>query len=125
MAKVAIFAASRCALVRLSPHVVGEWSVAVLRVSLPLVLEPTSIALDALYLALRLSAPVLGVAFAVSLLLALVQLFTQLREPTLNAIPRLLGVSLLLAVSGASLSDDLVGFASRLYRALPELVRAP
>lgn len=88
-------------------------------------LEPTSIALDALYLALRLSAPALGAAFAVSLLLALVQLFTQLREPTLNAIPRLVGVSLLLAVSAAGLSGDLVGFASRLYQALPELVRAP
>lgn len=88
-------------------------------------LEPLSVALDALYLALRTSLPFLGIAFAVSVVLGVVQLFTQLREPTIAAIPRLLAVGLLVAFTAASVSGELVGFASTIFRALPELVRAP
>jgi type III secretory pathway component EscS len=87
--------------------------------------DPTSIALDALYLALRLSLPALGVAFLVALLIGFVQTLTQLREPVLSAIPRLLGVSLVLLLSASAVGGELVGFASRIYRALPELVQGP
>lgn len=87
--------------------------------------DPTSIALEALYLVLRLSLPALGVAFLLALLIGFVQSLTQLREPALNAIPRLLGVSLVLLLSAGVLGGQLLGFASRVYRALPELVQAP
>jgi type III secretory pathway component EscS len=87
--------------------------------------DPTSIALDALYLALRLSLPLLGVAFFVALLVGFVQTLTQLREPALNAIPRLVSVALVLALSAGALGSQLLGFASRLYRTLPELVQGP
>jgi flagellar biosynthetic protein FliQ len=90
---------------------------------LALVTDPLPIALDALYLALRLSLPVLGAAFVVALALAFLQLLTQLREPALNAIPRLLGVALVLSLSAGVWASELSGFAARLYRALPELVR--
>jgi len=89
------------------------------------VADPTSIALAALQLALRLSLPALGVAFLVAALVGFVQTLTQLREPALNAIPRLLSVALLLVLSAGTLSGQLVAFASGVYRALPELVRSP
>jgi flagellar biosynthesis protein FliQ len=86
--------------------------------------SPLAIVLDALYLALRLSLPFLGVAFAVALIVGLVQALTQLREPVLNGIARLLSVGLVLALSFGALSGELVGFTARLYRALPTLLLA-
>jgi flagellar biosynthesis protein FliQ len=87
------------------------------------VTDPLPFALDALYLVLRLSLPALAVAFLVALAIGLLQALTQLREPALNAIPRLLGVGLVLALSASLWASELTGFAARLYRALPELVR--
>jgi flagellar biosynthesis protein FliQ len=87
------------------------------------VTDPLPFALDALYLVLRLSLPALAVAFLVALAIGFLQALTQLREPALNAIPRLLGVGLVLALSASLWASELTGFAGRLYRALPELVR--
>lgn len=84
--------------------------------------SPLGIALDALYLALRLSLPCLGVAFLVALIVGSLQLVTQLREPVLGAIPRLLCVGLVLALSFTALAAELVSFAARLYRDLPALL---
>lgn len=78
---------------------------------------------EGLYLALRLSLPVLGVAFVVSAVVGLLQATTQLLEPTLSAVPRALCVGVTLALSGAWMGAELSGFASRLLQALPELVR--
>jgi flagellar biosynthesis protein FliQ len=86
--------------------------------------SPVAIALDAVYLALRLSLPGLGVAFAVALIVGLVQLMTQLREPALNGIPRLLGVALVLSLSFGALAGELVSFTARLYGDLPKLLAA-
>jgi flagellar biosynthetic protein FliQ len=87
------------------------------------VTDPLPLALDALYLALRLSLPALAVAFLVALSVGFLQSLTQLREPALNAIPRLLGVGLVLALSAGLWASELTSFAARVYRALPELVR--
>ena len=81
-----------------------------------------SVALDAMYLALRLALPLLGAAFVVALVIGVVQLVTQLREPVLGALPRLLGVGLVLVLSFGAFSRELLGFTERLYRALPELL---
>jgi flagellar biosynthetic protein FliQ len=78
---------------------------------------------DALYLALWLALPSLGVAFVVALLLGLVQAVTQLAEPALNAIPRALAVLLALGLSGIWMGHQLSGFTGKLLHALPELVR--
>jgi len=86
------------------------------------VTSPLAVALDALYLALRLSLPCLGVAFVVALLVGLLQMLTQLREPVLNAIPRLLSVGLVLALSFGALGAELVSFTARLYQDLPNLL---
>lgn len=86
--------------------------------------SPVDVALDAAYLAMRLSLPALGVAFALALIVGLVQLLTQLREPVLNGIPRLLGVTLVLSLSFGALAGQLVTFTARLYGDLPKLLAA-
>jgi flagellar biosynthetic protein FliQ len=84
--------------------------------------SPLALALDALYLALRLTLPCLGVAFAVALVVGLVQMLTQLREPVLNGIARMLSVGLGLALSFSAFSGELVSFTARLYHDLPTIL---
>jgi flagellar biosynthetic protein FliQ len=78
---------------------------------------------EGLYLALRLSLPVLGVAFVVSAVMGLLQATTQLLEPTLSAVPRALSVGVTLAFAGAWMGAELSDFARRVLEALPQLVR--
>jgi type III secretory pathway component EscS len=60
----------------------------------------------------------------VALIVALVQMLTQLREPVLNGIARLLSVGLVLALSFSAFSAELVAFTARLYQDLPLLLAA-
>ena len=82
-----------------------------------------ALALDALYLALLMALPALLVAWMVSGGVAFLQSLTKLQEPALNAIPRVLAVALALALWGSWAGAELVSFADRVLRALPELVR--
>jgi flagellar biosynthetic protein FliQ len=77
---------------------------------------------EALFLALRLSLPVLGVAFAVALVMGLSQSFTQLNEPALSAVPRAVCVGIVLVLSGGWMAAELSSFAGRLFAELPKLV---
>jgi flagellar biosynthesis protein FliQ len=63
------------------------------------------------------------VAFVVALLLGIVQSFTQLTEPTLNAIPRALAVFFTLGLAGIWMGHQLTAFTGKLLQSLPELVR--
>ena len=80
-------------------------------------------ALGALDLVLRLALPVVGAALAASLAIALLQSLFQLHEGVLNAIPRALVTTLVLAAVGPWLAGELVQYTASLFRALPELVR--
>jgi flagellar biosynthesis protein FliQ len=83
----------------------------------------TSILHEALSLALWLSLPTLGAGLLVALVVSAMQAFTQLSEPALNAIPRALAVGLTLALAGSWMGGELLRFAGRLLRDLPQLVR--
>lgn len=76
---------------------------------------------DALWLALKLSLPVLGAAFVVALLSALVQTLTQLHDGVLGHVPRLLAVAAVLALFGAGLGDELLAYTRALWAHIPEL----
>lgn len=81
-----------------------------------------ALALDALYLGLRLSLPALAVAWSVAALLSFLQGLTKLSEPALNAIPRALSVLVALSLSGGWMAHELSTFTGQLLRKLPELV---
>jgi flagellar biosynthetic protein FliQ len=85
-------------------------------------LDAIATSLDALYLALLLLSPVLAVAFIVSLLFALIQSFSQLTEPGLNAIARALSVLVVLSLCGAWMGRELLAFTTGVYARLPELM---
>jgi flagellar biosynthesis protein FliQ len=78
---------------------------------------------EALYLALWISLPALAVGLVVAVTVSLLQAFSQLAEPVINAIPRSLAVGLSLALAGSWMGGQLAAFAARIFQALPELVR--
>jgi flagellar biosynthesis protein FliQ len=82
-----------------------------------------SLLLDALYLAIWLSLPVLAVSYAVGALTGLLQSLTKLSEPALNAIPRALATLLVLSVCGGFMAGELARFTEKVLTSLPELVR--
>jgi flagellar biosynthetic protein FliQ len=81
------------------------------------------LARDALWLALLLSAPVLGVAFVVALVSALLQTLTQLHDGVLGQVPKLLAVAAVLALFGAGLGNELLDYTRGLWAHIPELGR--
>lgn len=77
---------------------------------------------EALYLALWVSAPALVVALVVGLVVAVLSAATQVQEQSLTFVPKLVGVSIVLAVFGSWMATQLVGFTEHLFLAIPTLV---
>lgn len=77
---------------------------------------------ESLYLVLWVSAPALAVALIVGLTVAVLSAATQVQEQSLTFVPKLVGVSLVLAVGGGWMATQLVAFTDELWRAIPTLV---
>jgi flagellar biosynthesis protein FliQ len=78
---------------------------------------------QALWLALKLSLPVLAAAFVVGLVSAALQALTQLHDSVLGHVPKLLAVAAVLALLGAGLGGELVSYTRALWSHIPELGR--
>lgn len=76
----------------------------------------------ALQLALLLCAPVLAAAFIVGLIVNIGQTLTQLHEPVVGLVPRLVAVALVLLVILPWLAGRWVAFAADLIGSIPELL---
>ena len=70
------------------------------------------VAREALVVALLVSAPPLGAALAVGTVTGVLQAATQVQEPTLGVVPRLVAVLLALAVSAPWIGARVARFAS-------------
>lgn len=64
----------------------------------------------ALWLSIALSAPLVGLALAVGLLVGLLQAATQIQEFTLSFAPKVIGVLLLLSLLAPWIGEQLVQF---------------
>ncbi len=84
--------------------------------------ELTRIAVRALELTLRLSAPVLLASLAVGLLVGVAQAVTQVQDSTLSFVPKLLAVATTLALVGGTMGVELARFTETLFVAIPTLV---
>lgn len=80
------------------------------------------IALDALVLAAKLSAPVLVTALVVGFTVSLVQSVTQIQEVTLSFVPKAIAAAAALLISGHWMITELVTFTNELYGRIPALV---
>lgn len=77
---------------------------------------------DALWLAVMLAAPMLGIALAVGLFIGVIQAATQIQEMTLSFIPKLLALVAVLFIAGPWMLQVLVTFSERLMLDIPGLV---
>ena len=80
------------------------------------------LARDALWLVVMIAAPMLLAGLLVAFAISLFQAATQILEPTLSFVPKLLIVVLVLVLLGGWMGDQLVGFARTLLTDFPGLL---
>jgi flagellar biosynthetic protein FliQ len=78
---------------------------------------------DALWLAVLLAAPLLGIALIVGVLIGVIQAATSVNEMTLSFIPKLAALALVLALVGNWQLELLVDFTRGLFEQLPSYFR--
>jgi flagellar biosynthetic protein FliQ len=76
---------------------------------------------EALYLVLLVSAPPVLVSLVVGLLVSLVQATTQLQDPTISFVPKLVAVFATLAITGPWIGGQLVRFTQLVLQGFPLL----
>ncbi len=76
----------------------------------------------AVELALKVGLPLLLVGLAVGLVISVFQAVTQIQEQTLTFIPKILATVAVLVVGGPWMLDQLLGYTTDLWTAIPELV---
>ncbi len=79
------------------------------------------VAREALYLALLVSLPVLGVSLVVGLLFGILQAATQIQEQTLSFVPRLAAVLFTIAVLGGWMGTQILRYTSTLWELLGQI----
>ena len=78
-----------------------------------------TLAQNALFMLLMVSAPVLGVVLAVGLLVSLFQAITQIHEATLSFVPKLVAALVVFAVAGPWMLTTLVDYIRRTLQSIP------
>ncbi len=78
--------------------------------------------LDALLLCAKLCAPVLVTALVIGFVVSLLQSITQIQEVTLSFVPKALGVSVALLVTGHWMISEMVSFTQELFARIPTLL---
>ncbi len=76
-----------------------------------------------MWLTLQISMPVLGVSLLVGLLVSIFQAVTQLQEPTLTFIPKILATVVVIVVAGPWMLNTMLGFTIELWSGIPAIGR--
>ncbi len=77
---------------------------------------------QSLWLAFWIALPLLGALLLTALLMSMFQAATQILEPTLSFVPKLLVLVLALALLGAWMGGSLVEFAREILGGFPGLI---
>jgi len=81
-----------------------------------------TISQGALVITLMASAPFLGTALAVGLIIGMFQAATQINEMTLSFIPKLLGLVVVVFFLGHWVLSLLINYSLELYQDIPQLI---
>ena len=84
----------------------------------------TTLAQQAMWTMFLVSAPILGVALVVGLLISLVQAATQLNEMTLSFVPKAIAIGLAMVLLGPWMLHVLMDFTIRLIQSIPQLLQS-
>jgi flagellar biosynthesis protein FliQ len=77
---------------------------------------------QAIELTLVISAPMLLTALVIGLVVSIFQAATQINEQTLSFIPKLIGMFVVLVISGPWMVGQMLDFIQRLYSNIPWMV---
>ena len=81
-----------------------------------------TIAQQALFVTVLVSAPMLLTALVVGLIVSIFQAATQINEMTLSFIPKLLAVFAVLLIAGPWIIAQLVDYVQRLFTSIPQII---
>jgi flagellar biosynthesis protein FliQ len=80
-----------------------------------------AIGAKAMWVTLQISMPILGVSLVVGLLVSVFQAVTQLQEPTLTFIPKVLAVVVVVVVAGPWMMNTMLGYTTDLWSHIPAI----
>jgi flagellar biosynthetic protein FliQ len=80
------------------------------------------LAVQALVLTLKVSAPILLVGLVVGLIVSVFQAVTQIQEATLSFVPKILATGAVMAIGGPWMLDQLLVYTRTLFQSIPGLV---
>lgn len=81
-----------------------------------------TLAQQAMQITLLIAAPLLLTALVIGLVVSIFQAATQINEMTLSFIPKLLGLFLVLMLSGGWMIGTLVDYVQRLFGNIPWMI---
>ncbi|MEO6530363.1 MAG: flagellar biosynthesis protein FliQ [Specibacter sp.] len=84
--------------------------------------EVLNIAVQALWVAAKLCAPILITALVVGFAVSLVQSITQIQEATLSFVPKAVAVVIALVICGHWMITEIVTFTHQLFDKIPALL---
>jgi flagellar biosynthetic protein FliQ len=85
----------------------------------------TNFGREALLVTLIVSAPLLGFALLIGVIISIFQAVTQIQEMTLTFVPKIVVVMLAVIVFGPWILRILINFTSQLFLNLPEYMKMP
>lgn len=77
----------------------------------------------ALIVGAKVAGPFLLVVLGIGLVVGLFQSVTQLQEPTLSFVPKLIGAAVVIAVGGSWMLEEMVSFGQALISDVPRLLQ--
>ena len=80
------------------------------------------IAVSTMILATKLVAPILLTSLVIGFGVSVMQSVTQIQEVTLSFVPKLVGVGVVILVSGHWMLNQIIDFTHSLFEALPQLL---
>jgi flagellar biosynthetic protein FliQ len=76
----------------------------------------------AMLMASKLAGPLLLTALFIGVVVSLLQTVTQIQEMTLSFVPKVIGLGIVLVVTGNWMLRELVSYSSQLWSSIPGLV---
>lgn len=84
--------------------------------------DVVDIAMRTMWLAAKVSAPILLTAMLVGFVISLFQAATQIQESTLSFVPKMVAVAIALVLTGNWVLAELISFTEGLFELLPHLL---
>ncbi len=85
--------------------------------------EVTAVSSEALYLVIKVAAPILLVSLVVGLIISFFQTVTSIQEQTLTFVPKIIAVFFALIVLGHWMLNEMTQFMIRLWSDFPLYIR--